>query len=401
MTAPGPVQRFLPYCGLPCPPAHLTFEGDRIASVEGACGVCREELAAPRLTEARVAGKEATLEAALDRAADLLAASRRPFVHGLAASPVQTARLAARLATRLDAALDVEGAELLEPELAAIAATGQVTATFGEMRATADLVVLWRVDPRASHPDFLPGTFEGGARRFVVVSPPADGDLPALQSLRGLLTGRLQRAPREDLGEAADAIRSARRVAILWDASIASGRVDGAAIAAGFALLTLDAPTALPDPGGGPSHAARGPWIAARAIGVRGHVAGAMAGLLSATGYPSAIGFSAGKPRRDPDRFGARRMVDAGGADLVIAIEPLRPERLSSRPAIVIGSHLPGGKAPDVFIPVTPAALRSDGLWLRADGVPLRGSAAAGPTPAVPSEAEILEALLDRLRAAA
>ena len=446
MTPPGLVRVSLPFCGLPCPPALLTFEEDRVATVDDACGACRAEAKTPRTGQPRVAGKDATLEAALDRALELLAESRRPLVYGLAASPVGTARLAARLAARLDAALDVEGAELLEPELAAIAATGQVTATFGDMRAAADLVILWRVDPRSTHPQLFPDRMEGGGpRRFVVVPPlaPDDPDVPygvgardrivgvppgrdlqVIQFLRRCLNAALPghdpgvladrgaggaaigaagaSLPVAEIQEAAAAIAAARRVALLWDSRIATGP-EGTAIASGFALLTLDVRSA--------------PRIAAKALGPRGHVTGAMAGLLSATGFPRAIGFASGNPRRDPDRFGAARLIDGGGADLVLALEPLRPERLSSCPAIVIGSRRSGGREPEVFLPVAPAALRGDGLWLRADGVPLprhaaevtspatgaasRRADARASTVALPSEADILTALLDRLRAAA
>src|SRR5262245_30331878 len=95
-----------------------------------------------------------------------------------------------------------------------------------------------------------------------------------------------------------------------------------------------------------------------------------MAGLLSATGFPGAIGFRSGRPRRDPDRLGGVRMLDGGGADLVLAVEPLRAERLSRCKAIVIGSRRLADWEPEVFLPVAPSFL-GDGLWLRGDGVPL------------------------------
>ena len=420
MTPPGALLVSLPFCGLPCPPARLTFERDRVTGAEGACSFCRQEATAPRATQARIAGKDASIDAALDRASELLSQSRRPFVYGLAASPVGTARLAARLAARIDAAVDVEGGDLLEPELGAIAATGQVTSTFGEMRASADLIVLWRIDPRATHPDLFPRGMKAdppapAARRFVVVPPVSDHsgvsiapeahdlvvpiprgrDLQALQRLRGLLHRAPTRTrdaslPVKELQAAAEAVASARRVAILWGGGIAADTPEGSAIAAGFALLTLDA-----RPGG--------PRIAAKALGPAGNVAGAMAGLLAATGFPRAIGFAAGRARHDPDRFGAARLLDGGGADLVLAFEPLGPDRTFAGPTILIGSrHAGHGPEAEVFLPVAPAALLGDGVWLRADGVPLPRRPAALPSAvALPSEADILAALLDRLRAAA
>src|SRR5438045_1817924 len=134
MTAPAALRVVLPFCGLPCSEAELTFEDGRVAEVRGGCAVCREAASALRFdADPLIGGRSATLEETLDRAASMMREARRPFVYGLAASPVGTARLAARLAARLDAAIDVEGGDVLGPEIEAVATTGQVTATFGEI----------------------------------------------------------------------------------------------------------------------------------------------------------------------------------------------------------------------------------------------------------------------------
>src|SRR5262245_53308006 len=235
--------------------------------------------------EARVAGQSVPVAEAFDRAAELLSRARSPFVYGLAGSPVGTARLAARLAARSGAAIDIEGGDLLAPEIEAIATTGQVTTTFGEIRAAADCVVLWRVERGDPAIRDLPGETLNGPRRFIPVPVPEGRDLAALQALRSLLNGSAAAPgaagspdglPHPALQEAAAAILRARQVAVLWNAALAARGPGGAgparALAAGFALLTLD-----PRPR---------PRIAARAMGVPGHVSGAMSGLLAATGFP-------------------------------------------------------------------------------------------------------------------
>jgi formylmethanofuran dehydrogenase subunit B len=347
-----------------------------------------------------------------DRAVEIIERARAPFVYGLAASPVGTARLAARLAARIDAAIDIEGGDRLAAEIEAIATTGQVTATFGEMRAAADCVVLWRADPRREHPDLLAGDSRHGPRRFIFV-PPAPGpggdsvaaepgdfvlpippgrDLETLQRLRFLLnTGGpgadagVDAAP-DEIWEAAAIILASHRVVILWD----TARVGSQAgpLAAGFALLTLD-PRRLPR-------------IAAKAIGVPGHVAGAMAGLLAATGFPRAVAFRGGEPRCDPLRFGADRMF-SGAADLIVAIEPCAgPPGPLSVPLVLIGSRLPPGwPEPEVFLPIAASAPGGEGVWLGADGVPVPRSAQEQPAPAASTApvtaTEVLTSLLQRL----
>lgn len=397
MTAPAALRVVLPFCGLPCPEAALAFEDGRVADVQGGCAICREAASVLRFDgDPLLGGRGATLEEALDRAAVLLREARRPFVYGFARSPVGTARLAARLAARLDAVIDVERGDVLGPEIEAIAATGQVTATFGEIRAAADLVVLWRCDPRATHPDFLRSETDRGPRRIVAVPPsvPVAGDLvlpipdgrdvEALQTLRMLLHGRADNAF-DELRQAAEAILAARRVAILWDPT-SSAAPDAAALAAGFAALTLDESR---------------PRIAVKAL-APGHVTGGLAGLLSATGFPRAIGFSAGTAVCDPERFGAGRML-RGGADLLLAVEPSwpPPEPIGC-PVILIGSRRPEDwPEPEVLLPIVPPAL-DGGLFLRSDGVPmarpLRRPADFDPVVgARPTEARILAALLERL----
>lgn len=416
MIAPEALKIVLPFCGLPCPETTLRFESGRVAEAHGGCAVCRDAARALRFdADPLVGGRGATLDEALGRAVELLRASRRPFVYGLAASPVGTARLAARLAARLDAAIDVEGGEALGPEIEAVAATGQVTTTLGEIRASADLVVLWRCDPRTLHPDLFAAAPTGGPRRIIAVPPcasvpgdlvlsiPGGGDIAALQALRALLDGRAA-APTDvkeglvpdELRRAAEAIRGARRIALLWDPTLPSREgsdrpgptVEAAALAAGFAALSLD------------RHSS-GLHIAIKAL-APGHVTGGMTGLLSATGFPRAMGFAGGKPVCDPHRFGAGSL-GRGGADLLLAVEPLRPKPGTGElPTILIGSRLPEGwPEPEVLLPIVPPAL-DGGLWLRSDGVPMarpdRRPAALDPVlGARPTETRMLEALLERL----
>jgi formylmethanofuran dehydrogenase subunit B len=408
MTAPDAVRIVLPFCGLPCAETALTFENGRVVEARGGCAVCRDAALALRFDgDPLISGRGATLDEALDRAAARIRQARRPFLYGLAASPVGTARLAARLAARLDAAIDVEGGDLLGPEIEAVAATGQVTATFGEIRAAADLVILWRCDPRSTHPDFLRPATPRGARRIIAVPPcvrgagdlvlpiPDGRDVEALQTLRSLVNGRPVAAAPEELRRAAAAIGAAHRVAILWNprlpAEEGSGRATApahaAALAAGFAALTLDPRSR--------------PRIAAKAL-APAQITGGVAGLLSATGYPRAIGFSGGRPVCDPVRFGAGRML-RGGADLLIAVEPLRPMPDGTAcPTLLLGSRLPEDwPEPEVLLPVVPPALH-DGLFLRSDGVPmdrprLRPAGLDPVLGARPGEARVLEALLERL----
>jgi formylmethanofuran dehydrogenase subunit B len=96
---------------------------------------------------ARVDGREVSLGEAADAAAAILREARAPLVHGLAGTSCEAQRRAVALAEAAGAVIDV-GAT-------ASPAIGWSTATFGEIRDRAELVVLWRADPLVTHPRLL------------------------------------------------------------------------------------------------------------------------------------------------------------------------------------------------------------------------------------------------------
>jgi formylmethanofuran dehydrogenase subunit B len=159
---------------------------------------------------ARVDGREVSLEEAADAAAAIMRQARAPLVHGLAGTSCEAQRRAVALAEAAGAVIDV-GAAASSP-------VGTSTATFGEIRDRAELVVLWRVDPLVTHPRLLerlrldPGTMivvdseltatAAAAGVFVEV----DDDFEALWALRAAGGGL------------ADRLRAARHVAFIHGA---------------------------------------------------------------------------------------------------------------------------------------------------------------------------------------
>jgi formylmethanofuran dehydrogenase subunit B len=407
----------VPFCGLPCPEVRLAPGAPGGERVSGGCPTCRAEAmrAVPDVARPAVGGQPASETQALDAAAALLLEARSPFVFGLSMSSCGTARRAASIARRLRGAIDVEGAAALESDLQALRAFGLAAATFGEVHRRADVVLLWRCDPRLDHPDLIPARLPGdgsAARLFLLVPPPGEiagagaralavaegGDLEAILVLRVLLSGREPagvapgrgatvvaggRFALADLIEAASALRRARYPVIVWDAAATRGP-GGAVVAYALTLLARDL-----------NERQR---AAARPLGAGGNVAGAMASILSECGHPRAVGFAGDGPREAPEVFGAGPML-AGGADalLLVGARVVVPPRHGPPPrAVVVGPWRPEGCAePEVFIPTAVPALSEKGLWLRADGaaVPLRA-----PRPSSqPTERDVLDRLIARL----
>jgi formylmethanofuran dehydrogenase subunit B len=136
-------------CGTVCDDVVLSVDPLR---VQPGCPVAERWFAARAAADgpdAAVGGEPASLDAALARAADLLRGSRRPLVTGFGGATVEAARAAIALADRVGAAVDSGGGS------AAVALRGASTATFGEIRDRARVVVVWREDPEATHPRLL------------------------------------------------------------------------------------------------------------------------------------------------------------------------------------------------------------------------------------------------------
>jgi formylmethanofuran dehydrogenase subunit B len=420
--------RFVPwFCGLPCAPMTIVPRRGGLAATEGGCPTCREEVSLYRQAEdrPRVVGREVSADRAIDAAASLLKGSRAPFVFGLSRSSSSTAMRAARLASAIGGAIDVEGSEEIQADLTALSTFGLPSATFGEIRDRADLLLLWRCDPRMSHP----GLFAAGPRaprdgvRRIVLLPPTGGpgvtadriltfdpssDLGTALMLRELANGRTPgeerpgRVPGDPLREVASWLRRARYSAIIWDAATAASP-PGVAVISALTLLARDL-----------NAVARS---VARPLGAGGNVAGAVAALAALTGYPRAVGFADGTPRFATAEFDAGRMLAPDGADVLLLVgarsaeaagknndasggppPAVRGRRRPGRRGVVIGPRLPRGvDDPDVWIPTATPGLSAGGTAARSDGVTVVLRALLKTR--LPTEDEVLDRLLERCAA--
>src|SRR3954470_16795818 len=110
------------------------------------------ERVAPAPPPARVGGREAALDDALEEAAGILGRARAPLVYGLGGASCEAQRVAVALAEALGATIDPAGPALDGASGLAFQARGASTATLGEVRDRAAAVVIWRADPATTHP---------------------------------------------------------------------------------------------------------------------------------------------------------------------------------------------------------------------------------------------------------
>jgi formylmethanofuran dehydrogenase subunit B len=105
---------------------------------------------------ARVDGREVDFAAAVEASAALLGEARLPLVCGLGQTDCESQRAAVALAEAVGAVIDPAGPLVDGAVGAASQDMGLSTATFGELRDRAELVVAWRADPVTSNPRLLP-----------------------------------------------------------------------------------------------------------------------------------------------------------------------------------------------------------------------------------------------------
>jgi formylmethanofuran dehydrogenase subunit B len=410
-TIPGAATRVVPHatclgCGCACDDIDVVVAGERIAEARHACPLGAAWFGDGRLPwRCQVRGSDASLEEAMDEVANLLTRAGSPLLYLAPDLSCETQREGIALADALHAALDSVTSEGARASLLAAQERGRATATLGEIRNRADVVLFWGVDPATRYPRywsryapepvglFLPdgrrsrlviavdvGAARGpvDADRRVAVSP--DDEVATLVALRAILTttarvgGARPDAPAwARARELAPALLDARYAAIVHDGESSVGGDPDCA----DALIAL-------------SQALNGPTrCALSTLRAGGNRSGADAVATSQTGYPMAIDFARGHPRYRPYDGAAAARLPLGEADtlLVIGASSLISASLAAHmarlPRALIGPRASEGAlatGATVVIDGGVAGIHEGGTALRMDDVslPLRASL-AGP----------------------
>jgi formylmethanofuran dehydrogenase subunit B len=376
-------------CGCACDDITVVVKQDRIADARNACALGAAwfgDGTAP--AETRVSGRAASLEQALTEAARLLTTAKRPLVYLAGDVSCETQREGVAIADRLHAAIDSLAATAAMGVLAA-QRRGRASATLGEIRQHADLVVFWGVDPSARYPRYGSryalepsgvATPEGRKSRTVlavdvgedrgpgdaderVAITPAD-EVDGLGIMRAAVQGRAtgDDARFRPAVELARRMTEARYVAIVADGEPGPAPADPARAEA---LVTL-------------AQALNGPTrCALSTLRGGGNRSGADAVLTWQTGFPFAVDFARGYPSYQP-RAGAAALLGAGDVDVALVIGT--PASLPVPVAIgltrvrgvVIGPRASAATfQPAVAVDTGLAGVHEGGTAFRMDDVPL------------------------------
>jgi formylmethanofuran dehydrogenase subunit B len=413
-------------CGCLCDDITVRVRGGRLVETRNACEIGRAWFLKARNAGGAIAaiveGKPVSLEQALDRAVEVLAAAHAPVVLGLTRTTLEAQREAVALADRLGAFVGLGHSATAAPEIQAVARAGSVSATLGEVKNRADVVVFWHADPIVTHPRhwehysvapagrFVPEGRRGRtvlvadsqhtataerADHFLKISEAAQSE--TLWAIRALIQGihldpahveRSTGVAFEDLRAWADRLPRARYGAFFHGDNLA--RNGAAAIEAALALVRdLNSTTRFV------ALSLGGPW----------NPKGAEAVLTWQTGYPLSVDLGPGIPRSDLRETSSTRLEN-GEADAALIIGDEGDEHLthSARdflariPTVVIGPEATAsGRLASVAMASAAFGIETAGTVLRCDGImlPLRPVRPA----TLPTDRDLLHALATRLAA--
>jgi formylmethanofuran dehydrogenase subunit B len=399
-------------CGCGCDDIEVAVAAGGLERLIHTCPVGDEwfaERTADAPPPARVDGREVDLADAVEAAAACLGEARLPLVCGLGQTDCESQRAAVALAEGIGAVIDPAGPGEDGSFGAAAQAIGLSTATFGELRDRAELVVVWRADPVASHPRLLPrlrldrnGRAE--ERTLVVVDAgrtatadeadelielPPGLDFEALWAMRALVRDvpldrdLAARLPLDALEHLADRLRASEYGAVLHGPA-------GYANALALTALVRDL--------------ARITHVVALALRQDGNARGAEDVLAWQTGYPAAVSFARGHPRARHGEFSAAGVLERGEADaaLIVGFDALRhlPPRAADHlrriPTVVVDPRATEtAAAARVAFATAAGGVQREGTAHRMDGVPVTLRAPLASER--PGDGEVLAAIEARI----
>lgn len=383
-----------PSCGLSCDDLKIELSNGQLKSLQNGCELARtfyDTAFKHADSDPMIDGKSASLEAALDYAAELLRHAHSPLFAGLA-TDVNGMRSILGLADRCGATLDHLNGDAMFRNVRVVQDSGWFTTTFTEVRNRADLILLVgsqcidrfpRLVERVLHPDESLFTATD-QRRVVLLGPWNQESLPdeltqlnptlitteiaslsdVIGLLRALIAGRPVNPDRlgDDLSDAlrqlGKDLQQANYSVICWSA---------AELDIPHAELTVQGLVDLVKELNAKTRSAALP------------LAGTQADITSnqvctwQLGYPLRTRLQRGYPEHDPLLNRWQGLLDRGESDLLLWVSSLSPEAVpppAETPTIVLGhAGMVFEQQPSLFIPVGVPGIDHQGHWYRSDGV--------------------------------
>jgi formylmethanofuran dehydrogenase subunit B len=422
-----------PVCGASCDDIQVELSGDKIA-VKNACKmgnakfqeiVSSHRIRQPLLREKGIV-RPAPWEKAIERAAEILAAAKRPLIFMGSETSCEAMEVGLHLGEFLGAVVDSNSTVCHGPTAMGIQEAGRVGATAGQSKSRADLAVYWGSNPLESMPRHMSRyavyprgywTRRGRFDRTIITVDPRKSitaensdlhiqlrpntDYELLSALLTLLHGKRPHPSVEkvtgvsivQMEEMLELMKSCNFGSIYVGLGIASSYGKHRNAEAAFNLVKeLNAHTKF-------------------VIGaLRGHcnVAGFNQIASYLYGFPFGLDFSRGYPRYNPGEYTAvdllrERDIDAVlivSADLVSHFPASCAEYLAEIPVACIDiAPCPTTMVADVVLPGVIDAMECDGTFYRLDDVPIYFQPFTGsPFPFTESNEDTMKQIFARVK---
>jgi len=417
------------FCGCVCDDMELTVDMDKhiITKAKKACILGRAWFAEHTIDETRpvamIDGKEVSVEAAIEEAAQVLTKAKFPIIYGLSDTTSEAQQQAVAIADYMHGTVDTTTSVCHGPTGMAFQNVGDSTMTLGEVKNRADLVIFWGGNPAEAHPRLFTryavttkGMFipKGKKDRTVVLvdvrktaSSPVSNiniqvkpgkDFEMIWALRALIKDKPVRSDIEDitgvsieaLHDLAERMKNCRYGVIFFGMGLTMTR--GRHFNSG-ALLSLV--TDLNEFTHFVVKPARG----------HGNVTGADNVVSWTTGYPFGVNFNLGYPRFNPGEFTTVDTLSNGDADaaMFIASDPASNfpkaaiEQMKRIPVITLDpKQTVTSSLAHVAFTTSTYGINTTGTVYRMDDVPIT-LRKAYDSP-FPSDEEILKAIKERVQ---
>ena len=418
-----------PFCGCLCDDLTIVVEDNKIIEAKQACKLGSAKIMGHHRIKAPMMRKdknseftEVSYEEAINEAANILSNSKRPLLYGWASAVCEVHKKGILLAEELGAIIDSCATVCHAPSTLAVHEKGLPSATLGQIKNRADVIVFWGSNPVHAHPRhmgrysvFAKGLFsEKGrkGRKVIVVdvrktdtANMADefvqleqgSDYLVVSALRAILSGHADvvpetvgGVPKEQLNKMVDLLKTGKFVGIFFGMGLTQSKSRYKNIDNAISLVTeLNA------------------FTKCVITPMRGHYNVTGFGNVCAweTGFATAVDFARGAPYYNPGETAANdvltrketdaAMIIAGDAGAHFPADSVR--HLARIPVVQIDPYWnPTTEVANVVIPVAICGVEVEGTAYRMDGVSLRMRKMIEPTH--PPDTEILEKITERVK---
>ncbi|RLI98330.1 MAG: formylmethanofuran dehydrogenase subunit B [Candidatus Aenigmatarchaeota archaeon] len=362
------------------------------------------------------------LQTAISKAVEILSNAKFPLLFGWSNTTVEAIRVGAELAEYLGGVFDNTSVVCHGPTILGVQEAGFVSATLGQVRNYADLIIYWGCNPLNAHPRHVnrysalaKGVYIKSRKErkvvvidvretdstkiadmFIRIKPGMDYEF--ISALRALIKGYDVEADEvagvdiATIEKLVEMMISARFGVIFYGLGLTMSMGKGRNIEE-IIRLAQDL----------------NEWTKFVAIPMRGHYNVVGANQVSAwtTGFAFAVDFRRGYPRHNPGITSATDLLERGDVDaaLVVASDPVAHlpkkavEHLLNIPIITLDPKWSlTASVSTVLIPTAIAGVEVEGTAYRMDKVPLRLKKLVDPPEGILSDEEVLKILLDELK---